>query len=336
MLKSQFELLVKFIYSTIFGWFYAIWLYDLPALLYRDRVNYISYATYPDIYINIAKAKGYIFFEPLFLLFNKWTLGLFNNPEFSVKIFVFFITFSLCFFCFYRTRYFVFGLLAVFFLFIQTQALGMQLVTIRQGLGMALLLLTLPSTKKEVQVFLLIAFCGLIHNSFYIFLLFYLMDWFLDNKVKVRKSIRLTYLILFGLIFSISFFVASKFLETKQDYQDFEYSSSGGAFLFWLSVLIYFLLFKGENETDRFSKLSYKISIVGLIIYVTGYFFTPISGRIIGTFAPFIIISLFSKFKTSDIFVFIFMVLVNFYLYYNGAFEGFLAVPLETFHSYIF
>ena len=336
MLKSQFELFVKFIYSIVISWFYAIWLYDLPALLYRDRTNYIGYATYPDIYITIAKTKGYLFFEPLFLFLNKWSLKLFNNPEFSIKLFVFFITFSVCFFCFYRTKYFVFGLLGIFFLFIQTQALGMQLVTIRQGLGMAVLLLTLPFAKKEWHVFALIAFCGFVHNSFYIFLLFYLVDWFLENKINVRKSIKLTYLILFGLLFAVSFFVASKFLETKQDYQDFEYSSGGGAFLFWLSILIYFLLFKGENETDQFAKLSYKISIVGLIIYITGYFFTPISGRIIGTFMPFIIISLFSKFQTSDFFVFVFMVFVNFYLYYNGAFEGFLAVPLETFHRYVF
>lgn len=334
MFKEKFNTYIRLLCSIALAVLYASWLSKLPSHLFKDRENYLLYAAYPNEFIDKLEFKSFLFFEPIFLYVNRLLLFL-NNPELTVHILVFFITFSIAFFCFYRTNNFLFGFFLLFFLFIQTQALGMQLVTLRQGIGMAVVLLTLPFFKKKSHLLLLLTVLGFMHNSFFIISLFYGVYWLIFSKLKSNNFVKTSWFFLFGIAFSLLFFILKQFVETKQDYEGFEFSSGGGAFLMWLIVFIYIYIFKSKISRSFYSQAVFEISVIGLIIYLCGYFLTPISGRIIGFFIPLIFLTIINNFKTRDFVFLIIVSLVNLYLYVKGAFEGFLEVPLETFHKYL-
>ncbi|MFU1858149.1 EpsG family protein [Sphingobacterium sp. NGMCC 1.201703] len=339
--KRRFLFWIKLFGILMLSAMYANWLWDLPHSIFRDRDNYLIYASTPSLLIaQVFSSKSFLFKEPLFLLLNQGFLLLFGDPVRTINTFVFFITFATAFFSFFRTRSFLLGVVVLFFLFIQTQYLGMQLVTIRQGIGTALLLFLFPVIQKKYLIFLLFFICSLIHNSFYIITLFYIVYWILNEKLKIKSfAKKISIFTGFGFLFFSVFFTISKSIETKQNLQSLEESGasgSGGAFLMWAIILGYLLIFKrSTNKTDTSQRI-FDLAIIGLVIYLTGYFLTPIVGRMIGIVIPFIAISLTERFRVRDLFFFGFVLAINFYLYFNGAFEGFLNVSLETFHHYIF
>ena len=328
---------IRFFYSIFFAGMYAFWLTSLPGALFKDRANYLIYAQYAGDKLSAIGSQFEVFREPLFLVFNKLLLLAFNDAVLSVNILVFIISFSVCFFCFYRLKSFIFGLVLLIFLFVQTQSLGMQLVTLRQGIGMAILVLLAPVLKNKLHILILLGICGFIHNSFFIVAMFYGIYWLMDQRLSWSYYFKLFIFILIGLVFSTVFFVLLSYVSAKQEYSNFDYSSGGGAFALWSLVLIYILIFKRKQSRNAsIDQFLFDISVVGLVIYVTGYFLTPISGRIIGSFIPFIGLLLIKRAKTLDLIFFSVLFLINCYLYFNGAFEGFLDVPLEVFHRYLF
>ncbi|RLJ97685.1 EpsG family protein [Tenacibaculum discolor] len=337
MQKNKFNKFIKLFYSLSIAFIYGSWLSSLPSFLFKDRGNYLIYATYSTDILEDIGAKGYLFFEPLFLLINKALLLLFSDPRLTIDLIVFFISFSVCFFCFYRSKNFLIAILTIFFLFVQAQSLGMQLVTIRQGLGLSFMILLIPLFKKRSQVLILLLILGLIHNSFYILTLFYSIYLIVFFKFKWSYYTKLIIFYSFGLLFSFTFMMALQMIQAKQSYEGFQFSSGGGAFLLWLIVFFYLLFFKRKKKEDVFfNEIAFELAIIGLVIYTTGYFLTPISGRIIGSFIPFIVLSLLKDFNVKDFFFFLFIGLVNIYLYDLGAFEGFLRVPLDVFQKKLF
>lgn len=317
--------------TILFASLYGLWLASLSNALFRDRENYMVYATKPDELLALRGQNPFFFlFEPLFLILNNFFLLLFNNPEFTISIFVFFIAFSVCYFCIRRNNLVLFGVFMLVFLFVQTQSLAMQLVTLRQGLGLAFLLLLVPSIKKKKHLVLLLLLCGLIHTSFFIVAFFYVIYQYIYVNFRWSSNIKMMAFVAVGLAFSLSLFSLMNLVDAKQNYQGFQFSSGGGAFLLWLIVFVYIQLFKKRQGNI---KLMYDLAFIGLVIYLTGYFFTPISGRIIGTFIPFIMIVLLNKATFRDVSFLFILLIVNALLYVRGAFEGFLLVPLEIFHE---
>lgn len=335
-MESRMSRTIRLYTSIIFSIIYAFWLSSLPSHLFRDRDNYLVYAGYSGERLELIDGFWILFFEPLFLFINKWLFILYANVDLTIAIFVFFVAFSVSFFCFFRNKIFLFGFLMLIFLFVNSQTLAMQLVTLRQAIGLAFLLLLTPYLDKERHLFILFAVLGLIHNSFFIIALFYFVYLFINSRLSLSYERKLVVFILFGLIFSLSFMLLIKFVQTKQNYDGFEFSSGGGAFMVWSLVLLYILLFKKNVVRDKFSQFLFDISIIGLVIYTTGYFFTPLSGRIIGTFIPFIILLILTRACMRDLVFFLFLACVNLGLYYNKTFEAFLLVPLETFHKSLF
>lgn len=312
---------------------YAIWLSNLPDFLFKDRNNYFLYAQYPiERLAQVISTKSFLFKEPLFLVFNAGMLLLFKNPATTITIIVFIITFSISYFCFYRSTSFIKGIFLLFIVFIQTQSLALQVVTIRQGVGWAILLLTLPIIKKPIHIIYLLAFCGLFHNSFFLLCFFYALYWLIFYKSAIKSAeIRMLFFVGVGLVFFILFYFITSILDLKQTFEETESTSGGGAFVLWFAVLIYLLLFKRKDNVANF----YDISIIGLVIYLTGYFLATISGRMIGIFIPFIFFSILYRCKTLDLLFVSFLSFIFFYLYSLGAFENFLVVPLRIFHQYL-
>ena len=79
-----FRIFVLFTISLV----YAYWLSDLPGHLFKDRDNYLIYATNAgDRLSYLWSEKTLLFYEPIFLIVNNILL-VFNNPELTIKIIV--------------------------------------------------------------------------------------------------------------------------------------------------------------------------------------------------------------------------------------------------------
>lgn len=326
---SIYEKLLYLIISLI----YAFWLAGLPSEFFRDRNNYEVYATDYDILLDLYTSTYTIpFREPIFLFFNKW-LSVFDDPIITIQVFVFFTCFSLSFFILKTSRNFLIAVLFFLFMFFNAQAFAIQLVTIRQGIGLGVLLWYLLYTKKYNYLNLVkfTAIIGFIHTSFFIvsFLLF--VDWFVLNKTKYKNfNFRLFFLGLVSIFINLVLVTITKLIGAKQDYSDFEFSSGGGAFILWFTVFVYILVLKPKTYELAKDKYIYALTITGLVIYLASYFLTPIAGRIIGTYMPFVFYILLYRPKLRDI-VFVIMVIIVFIaLFIRGGAEGFMRVSLGT------
>lgn len=159
-----------------------------------------------------------------------------------------------------------------------------------------------------------------------------MIGYYLD--IKEYKYYNKYYFIgLLSLAVNLAFFSLIRYFNVKESYLDFDSEARGGAFLLWLIVLIYMLFFKKRclNSKFLFVRIAYNFSVIGLLIYLTSYFLSPIAGRIIGTFIPFIYFILLYNMRIVDLFFVIALLVLNVYLFFNGGAEGFLAVPLNVF-----
>lgn len=340
--NSERTIIIKIIFIIIVSLIYANWMASLPNSIFRDRDNYMVYASIPFKLLARAISSGsFLFKEPLFLLLNQGLLSLHNDPAKTVHILVFFTTFCTSFYAFYRANSAFGGLVVILFLFIQVQSLGLQLVTLRQGICAGILLLLIH--KRSMHLLSLLLLCGFIHNSFFVFAAFYGMQLLLGRHFGITSNrAKSIYIAIFGLFFFSMFSVLSSLVATKQNLETIEVgdaSGGGGAFIVWLIVLFYLLAFKtnvGIKEKNDANRNIYNLAIIGLLIYLTGYFLTPIVGRMIGVFIPFIIMALLHNFKVRDVFFIALVFGINFYLYLSGSFEGVLTVSLDSFHHELF
>ena len=334
---------IKSIIKLFVAYVYAWYLSGIPSFLFKDRWNYQRYATYSSSLLEDYMEKGYLFFfkEPLFLLFNTWLSG-FNDPSFTINFFVFFICFIVCLFAQKVSKNIVLFIFFILFLFFNTQTFAIQLVTIRQGVALGLLLLLFLYFKKYIKNYLtLIIFIGIlgtIHNSFFIVAFGLFIDWFCTNILK-RKELKFRLIVNFFvvLLFNILLIVAlAKLLDVKQQISDdFDSSSGGGGFLLWGIVFVYILIYKPQQYENKTDFYMYMLSLTGLIMYLTSYFLSPISGRLIGVYIPFILYILLNQLKLIDL-VFTGVLFVIFtVIFISGGVEGFLQVPFSYLKRYL-
>ena len=312
---------------------YAYLLSSMPHYLFKDRENYIIiYGTDFDYYLSqMTDVKMLLFNEPLFFLVNK-ALSIFNDPEFSVKAIVFFICFSASYFCLTNFNNLFFGILFLIILFFNTQFFALQVIALRQGLGLALIFLVLPRIPKIKFQLLFFIGLGLIHNSFFLIFAFLGINYVLESYLKIqnfRKRIILLFVI--GIIINGSMLLIANILGSKQAYDSFDNTSSGLMFVIWAIVFIVLYIQKHSWKGNTQNLNPYIISIVGLILYLTSYFLSPVAGRIIGTFIPFIYLSLFKNMKEKELILLILLTCINTYIFFNGGAESFLNADLNEF-----
>lgn len=319
---------------------YALWLSNLPSELFRDRENYLRYARISDIRLkNIEFDFLILFKEPLFLLLNKWLMFL-KNPNLTVQVFVFFVCFSLVLFVQKKSKNLFYIFLLLGLIFFNAQSFALQLVTFRQGIGVGLFILFILYFKKYVRHSYLIFFffvLGLIHISFFLISFTIFIDWFCIRVLK-RKELWFRFTVSFAVLLFLNgvvIYSISSLLEAKHQIEGFESTSSGGAFLVWCVVLIYILLFKPKRYNNKIDDFLYIYTITGLILYLTSYFLSPIAGRIIGSYIPFVFYILLYKPKLQDLTFVLLLFIVFTIIFVRGGAEGFLAVPLSTLKQHI-
>lgn len=332
--KNKFNWVFAVLISLVYAYILSSW----PHYLFKDRKLYLGvYAADFDYYLSqMNNIKLLLFNEPLYFYANK-LLGYWCTPDSTVKAIVFFNCFSVAFFCIRRFSNILVGVLFLLLLFINTQFFALQIVTLRQGLGVALMLWFYNSFKDERWRLLFIASLGLIHNSFYI-LFFFLFVEFILRKIKI-KSITNRLLILFvvGLILNSLVLVLANTLGSKQAnaYDTYDNTSSGAMFFVWLMVFLFLLFFRKSLLKDQELSNYYMLGSIGLIMYLTSYYLSPVAGRIIGTFIPFIYLSLLKKAGEKEIVLVILLICLNLYLFFTGTLEGFLNVKFDVFLDHI-
>lgn len=321
----KFRLFSAFILSI----FYASILCSLDLTLFKDLRNYELYVDTLEYRKELILKNGIIFFEPLFYLICK-ILNLFFDSEGVVRFFIFFNSFTVFYKCSTRFDKRWQSTLLLLLCLLQPQVFALQLVTVRQGFGAAIFLWLFPVLKNKLQLALTLAILGMIHNSFFIIAFFVFIFYLFERVINRSYYWKIFLLFLAGIVFNLAIFVVLQFFSSKQGagYEEASLQGGGGGFILWGALFFYIcvLLRKWRDVATLYE--TFDFALIGLIIYLTSYFLTPIAGRIIGTFIPFIYFIVLLR-KENWAFG-VLLLLLNWYLFFNGGAEAFLETDLPT------
>lgn len=140
--------------------------------------------------------------------------------------------------------------------------------------------------------------------------------------MELYKKVIINFLWMF--FFSLIAIVVAKFFGLRQGDEytgNTQIGGSGGAFIVFLSTLLY-LWFWG----DRSNKRLYEFAILGIVIFLTAYFLTPIAGRMYNTIMPFVLILLLQRSRLQDIVYLLTLVLIFLILFISGSYSSMLSV----------
>lgn len=325
--------LLKVFISCLIAYLFS----QLNLYMFKDLSNYIFYINNLELRAEEIISGGIVFYEPLFYSI-LYALNLVFNAETIIRIIIFFNTFSICFFCLRNEKNIFIGLVIYIICFLQPQVFALQQVTIRQGIGVSIILWLLPKMKSLLHIAFLTLILGLIHNSFFIISIFVFIYIGLE-KIKIKKfNNRIILITLVGIGFNFFLFIISDFITVKQSdgYAEFESSAGGGAFVFWTFIFVYFLFFKKDLLNNIKYKDWYIFTLLGLIIYITSYFLSPIAGRLIGVFVPLVIILTMKKKNVLDFYFLLLIMCINIYIFFNGGAEGFMLVKVDYFFDRLY
>lgn len=299
---------------------YAFAFSSLDHTIFRDIDNYYLYIKYLDFIERVIKNNNPIFFEVGYYYLNR-LLELFLSPEYIIRSIVFFNCFSFMYFALSWPRGWWKVVLMMIVFFFQPQVFALQLVTIRQGIGVSILLLTLPLSIKYAWFRMAMTMLmGAFHNSFYLVGGLIIFNEALRAIFLIRSMrVRLVFIFLLTLVINVGISVVAGMIASKQGGAlEAGGRGGGGAFVLFSAILGYILLFKKIDYQDKTYKYLYQISLMGLMLYLTGYFLSPLAGRMIGTYLPFIYLLLLYRAKYSDILFVAALGLVNLYLFENA------------------
>lgn len=300
----------KFEYSIyiVIALLYSFTLSLIPEVLLRDRDSYLVYATDADRIFEQFLNEGIgsvIFNEPLFLGLN-YILDAFIEPAIIPSLFSFFTSFVLVCFLLKEIEGWWLKFMAVLCITFIPFLFHLQLVILRQGLALSIFIIVIMISKKEKNWVIASFMLAFIHSSFFIVCALMCLLYWVKN---MKYSSQIIVFIGFSLLLSFSLFFVGNMIGARQVeiYQSDSSSGSGLSFLLYL-ILLCLLLTRGEVFLKSYPYSS--IAILGLICYLTLYFTSPIAGRLIATFMPFIICLLFHTSKSiSYVFICIYLLL---------------------------
>lgn len=334
-IKFSYEAALYWLFSTFIGLFYISFLSLMPNEWFRDRDNYLIYATDSESIIERYNAVNILFFnEPIFLYINVF-LEKIIDYEYIPHFFVFFTTTIFVIFLTYKSKSFLMFFLGILLsLFVPYMIQG-ELTALRQGVATSIFILAFFFIKSEKKVAAILFLCALIHSIFFLFFLIWTLNFYFFKDFELKA--KLFFNILMMLIFSFLFLIVAQFLGLRQgeEYQqDMEVQRSGGAFLLFFGVAIYLYLYGDKND-----KRLYEFTLIGLVIFLTTYFLTPIAGRFFNTIIPFVFFLLVSRSRILDILLLVFLLVIFLFLFFQGSYLSLLAIPEaqfgEEFSSYL-
>lgn len=313
--KSSLMKVSYFLVAIIYA--YALTL--IPHEYFKDRQNYMTIAKYYDLLISERSGRSLFSSEMLFLYINKY-LGYIFNPENIVYFYVFIINLALSMIFFLKSRNVILAILGLASFFLLPFGFSFQLGSLRQSLAIIIVMLAVLRFKSIRNLSIIIFISGLIHTSLFSLLPFLIADHlFIKTFGQKRVWSRLILHLSIALFISLFLKLISQFFDISklEFYFEMDYST-GAFFIFFIPILIFNIYqYWRVKKIDTFEL----ISIIGLISYLVFYFLTPISGRLITIFIPFIYLSLIKQFKPINILLLTYTLVVGIYFYSIGAYK---------------
>lgn len=327
---------IRKIFYYLFGFivsiYISIFLCFMPNEWFRDRDNYLIYAGSSDRIYESYIGYSIYFNEPIFLKLNQILSSIFQYDSIP-HIFVFFISFTFFFNLIKCSKTSIMFLLGVILMLTIPYVIQSQLVALRQGIATALFMWGFLNIKNEKNLLLLILFCGFVHSIFFLIFVFYYLNFIAFKEVKLEK--KMIFNLLGMIVFSVFSIAIAKFFGLRQgdEYTESFSRGGGGAFIIFLIIATY-LYFYGEKNNKRL----FEFSILGIILFLSAYFLTPIAGRFFNTIAPFIIFLLVQRSRLVDILFLVLLGLVFVILMVYSTYISLLVIPefifLKEFHNY--
>ena len=238
-----------------------------------DRGNYLNNAKNSSLIKSYYFDKGIITFffnEPIWLYINI-VLSFFFEPENTLRIIIFFSSFTVSFLLL-RNNLQYFWILLLILIF--PNVIKNFIIHLRQGLAIAFFLIGWFSLSRSKKYFFFIL-TPFVHTSFFLVIAMYFLTLALQ-KLKFAFDVKfIVYFILgFVISFGLAFIVSLLGMRQATEYEFIAADSSGLGFLFWLGILIIYI----SNGREFLRKNSF---ILGMIIfYLVTYFFVEVTARI--------------------------------------------------------
>lgn len=255
-----------------FALVYALVLSSLPIDPFKDRLNYLTYASSSEIILQRYLNVGWIIAlanEPLWLLINIAFSKIFD-PELTLRMIIFISAFFASFTIARKNPMHVFWLMLFL---LSPQVVKNHIIHLRQGLALSVFLMGFYSTSPILKTTLLMA-AGLVHSSFIVVSAIVALVWL---TLSARISLGLKAVSILAFIFALSSFFRflGQIVGARQafGYQD-GLEVSGLGFLLWSTILLLFI----SNGAQFIRGNLVALSI--LLTYLVFYFASPLSGRI--------------------------------------------------------
>ncbi|WP_336138846.1 EpsG family protein [Acinetobacter ursingii] len=328
----------KTIYYTVTSFIFFIYiflLYKLPNDWFRDRDVYIIYAKHYDTFLQNDKSIKTFFNEPFF----SQIAGIFqSNPDLFPTILSIFIATTYFIYTIKKSETFVTFTLGISLLTFNSYLIFQQIFQLRQGLATALFVIIFFSIKNIKARIILSSLLPFIHVAFFIISPIYILYEIYLKNIKTTTLIIYTATIttIFSII-SISIMVALGFRQASL-YESFNETKGGGSLILHIILCLY-VYFYGDKKDTRL----YNWVILGLVFFIFSYFIFPPSGRLFGSFYPFILLYLVSRSTTKNIIVLLILNAIFIYLFFSSSYldmltmDDFIFLPkLEKFITDLF
>lgn len=249
-----------------------------------DRESYfISFANTPDIIDRMDFLSPQILLqEPLYRII-VYLLGIFFSPQ-SIALILIGISATLSIGALYKARPEL--LLLIILVFLLPQIMGKYIAHIRQGLAIAIFLVTYLHFKRSMITSCFIA--GLVHISFLIALPILFAIKITPNKRTYAFLLSIGFFLSASLFFYQDVFRQLVFYLNIRQAQNYSFTSdnvSGLGFLYWFGIYVFLFMQKRYSETRALS-----MNIIAL--YCASYFFVNFLSRFLESFLPMIFIEL--------------------------------------------
>lgn len=292
---------------------YIFVLTTLPDHWFRDRVNYEVIAESSRGYFENL-SLDILIREPIFLGLNYF-LALIFDYDVIPYIFVFIIVCFLTTYLYKRSNnllMFVLGLCA--FLLIPF-IFHMQLVVLRQGLATVALIYLVLNVKNDINLLILSCFLFFIHNSFiiypFIFISYIYLKKINNNILFISSIVSLSIFLVYG----VAVLLLDSFGFYQLSYQNLNEVEVGGFSFLFISLILFIYYFFVYNKNERIHELTF----IFFTIYLVMYFVTPLIGRYVITFMPFLVLSLVDRSRGAHYLILIFIILVYGYVSFTGS-----------------
>lgn len=252
---------------------YGAILASLPLEAFKDRDNYLAYATWSgDLLTRYWSTSPLVAFanEPIWLVINDWLASVLS-PENTVRAIIFVPATMLAWVVLReQPRHFVWLLL---FLFLP-QVVKNHVIHLRQGVAIAIFLCGW-FTRRPALRYLLLATTPLIHAAFFIVLGLLALTQF-GRWIRLSGHLRTSLALGAGVAAVIGLAQAASVLGARQasTYAFTASEISGLGFFFWFSVLVVMCM-QGRSFIRE-----HAFELATIVFYLCTYFFIEVSARI--------------------------------------------------------